>query len=42
MNQSKIKFSWILLIFAAGVLALTGCMNVKPWVDFFPEKSKMV
>ncbi|MBU1181963.1 MAG: hypothetical protein KKE00_12230 [Proteobacteria bacterium] len=30
MNQSKIKFSWLLLIFAAGVLALTGCMTVKP------------
>ena len=30
MNQSKIKFSWILLIFAAGVLALTGCMTAKP------------
>jgi hypothetical protein len=30
MNQSKIKFSWLLLIFAAGVLALTGCMNVTP------------
>ncbi len=30
MNQSKIKFSWILLVFAAGVLALTGCMTAKP------------
>ena len=30
MNQSKIKFSWLLLIFAAGVLALTGCMTVTP------------
>jgi len=30
MNQSKMKFSWVLLIFAAGVLALTGCMNVQP------------
>ena len=30
MNQSKIKFSWLLLVFAAGVLALTGCMTVKP------------
>lgn len=30
MNPSKIKFSWILLIFAAGVLALTGCMTAKP------------
>jgi len=28
MNQSKIKFSWLLLIFAAGVLALTGTMTV--------------
>ncbi len=30
MNQSKIKFSCILLIFAAGVLAMTGCMTAKP------------
>ncbi|MDA3789533.1 MAG: hypothetical protein PF503_13705 [Desulfobacula sp.] len=30
MNQSKIKFSWLLLIFAAGVLALTGCMTATP------------
>ena len=30
MNQRKIKFSWGLLIFAAGVLALTGCMTAKP------------
>jgi hypothetical protein len=30
MNQSKIKFSWLLLIFAAGVLVLTGCMTVTP------------
>ncbi|MBU8911717.1 MAG: hypothetical protein KOO65_10660 [Desulfobacterales bacterium] len=30
MNQSKIKFSWVLLIFAAGLLALTGCMSVTP------------
>ena len=29
MNQSKIKFSWVLLVFAAGVLALTGCTTVK-------------
>ncbi len=27
MNQSKIKFSWLLLIFAAGVLFLTGTMT---------------
>ncbi|NOX33488.1 MAG: hypothetical protein GXP56_07090 [Deltaproteobacteria bacterium] len=30
MNQSKIKFLWVLLIFAAGVLVLTGCMISKP------------
>jgi hypothetical protein len=30
MNQTNIKFSWLLLIFAAGVLALTGCMTPKP------------
>ena len=28
MNQ--IKISWVLLIFAAGVLALTGCMTPNP------------
>ena len=28
--MNKIKFSWLLLVFAAGVLALTGCMAVKP------------
>ena len=30
MNQSKIRFLWVLLIFAAGVLVLTGCMTPKP------------
>jgi hypothetical protein len=30
MNQSKIKFSWIILLLAAGMMALTGCMKVKP------------
>lgn len=30
MNQRRIQFSWLLLIFAAGVLALTGCMTAKP------------
>jgi len=30
MNQRKINYSWILLIFAAGLLALTGCMTAKP------------
>ncbi len=30
MNQCKIKFSWLLLVFAAGVLAFTGCMTAKP------------
>ncbi|RLB86812.1 MAG: hypothetical protein DRH26_16735 [Deltaproteobacteria bacterium] len=30
MNQNKIQFSWLLLVFAAGVLALTGCMAPKP------------
>jgi hypothetical protein len=30
MNQFKSKFSWRLLIFAAGVLILTGCMTAKP------------
>jgi len=30
MNQCKIKFSWLLLVFAAGVLAFTGCMTVNP------------
>lgn len=30
MNQRKIKWSWLLLVFAAGVLALTGCMTAKP------------
>lgn len=30
MNQCKIKFSWLLLILAAGMLAFTGCMTAKP------------
>lgn len=30
MNQRKFKFAWLLLIFAVGVLALTGCMTAKP------------
>ncbi len=30
MHQFKIKFSWLLLVFAAGVLALTGCMKATP------------
>jgi len=30
MNQRNIKFSWLLLIFAAGVLALTGCTKETP------------
>lgn len=30
MNQSKFKFSWGLLIFAAGVLVLSGCMMATP------------
>lgn len=30
MNQSKIKFPWILLMVAAGIIALAGCMSVKP------------
>ena len=30
MNRCKFKFSWLLLFFAAGVLALTGCMTAKP------------
>ncbi len=30
MNQSKFKFSFFLLVFAAGILALTGCMAPKP------------
>lgn len=28
--MKKIKFSWRLLVFAVGVLVLTGCMTVKP------------
>ncbi|MCD4674620.1 MAG: hypothetical protein K8S18_01315 [Desulfobacula sp.] len=30
MNQFKIKFSLVLLILAAGVLAMTGCMTAQP------------
>jgi hypothetical protein len=30
MNQWNRKLSWGLLIFAAGVLALTGCMTITP------------
>jgi hypothetical protein len=30
MHLFKIKFSWLLLVFAAGVLALTGCMKAAP------------
>ena len=30
MNQCKIKFSCLLLILAAGMLAFTGCMTSKP------------
>jgi len=30
MDQSKFKFSLGLLLFAAGVLVLTGCMMAKP------------
>lgn len=30
MNQCKINFSWLLLIFAAGMLAITGCMTATP------------
>ena len=37
MNQLKVNFSWILLVFAAGILALTGCMTAKPKPgDIFP------
>ena len=30
MNQCKIKLSWVLLVFAAVVLALNGCMTTPP------------
>ncbi len=30
MNQGKLKFSWLLLVFAVCVLALTGCMTSTP------------
>ena len=30
MNQCKLKFSWLLLAFAIGMLAFTGCMTAKP------------
>ncbi|RLC29241.1 MAG: hypothetical protein DRH32_07685 [Deltaproteobacteria bacterium] len=30
MNRSEVKFLWILLVFTAGVLALAGCMTVRP------------
>jgi len=37
MNQSKIKFSWLLLIVATGVLFLTGTMTVTANAgDVFP------
>ncbi|WP_457553197.1 hypothetical protein [Desulfobacula sp.] len=36
MNQSNIKFSLVLFIFAAGVLALTGGMTLARAADVFP------
>lgn len=30
MNQGKLKFSWLLLVLAAGLLAMTGCMMSMP------------
>lgn len=30
MNQGKMRFSWLLLIFAAGMFALAGCYAAKP------------
>ena len=36
MNQSNIKFSLLLFIFAAGVLALTGGLTLAQAADVFP------
>ena len=36
MKRSKIKFSWVLLIFAAGLITLTGGMALAQAGEIFP------